>query len=42
MHFTTDAYDEFAIYTGQIKYQMMSCMLKLNCYSMASEVKLSS
>ena len=30
MHFTTYAKDEFAIYTSQTKFQMMSCMLKLN------------
>ena len=30
LHFTTDANDEFAIYTGQTKFQMMICMLNLN------------
>ena len=30
MHFTKYAKDEFAIYTGQTKFQMMICMLKLN------------
>ena len=30
MYFTTDAKDEFAIYIGQTKFQMMICMLKLN------------
>ena len=29
MHFTTDAYDEYEI-LAKNKFQMMSCMLKLN------------
>ncbi len=30
MHFTVDAQDEFSIYTGQTKFQMMICVQKLN------------